>query len=75
VKVEKTRASRRSWLAAATTPCMTLPSLTGSCPSSASSWYSNPPLVERPMMGGRLKATIVAVLICWPSANILRISA
>ena len=36
----------------------------GSCPSSASSWYSKPPLVERPMIGGRLNGKTLAPRIC-----------
>ncbi len=54
VKVENTRLSRGSALAAASSPFICWPSTVASCPSSASSWYSKPPVVDRPMIGGRL---------------------
>jgi hypothetical protein len=41
----------------------------GSCPSSPSSSYSNPPVVESPMIGGRLNAITFALRICCPSAK------
>ena len=48
---------------------MTLPIAAGSCPSSPSSSYSNPPVVDSPMIGGRLNGMTVAVRICCASAN------
>ena len=54
---------------------MVLPICTGSCPSSASSWYSKPPEVDRPMIGGRLKAMMLASRIDAACANTSRIRA
>jgi hypothetical protein len=48
---------------------MTLFIAAGSCPSSPSSSYSNPPVVDSPMIGGRLNGMIIAVRICCPSPN------
>ena len=39
---------------------MTLAISAGSRPSRFSNWYSKPPLVDRPMMGGRLKGKMLA---------------
>ena len=75
MKVEKTRVSRGSRLAAASNPCITLFIAAGSCPSSPSSWYSNPPVVDSPMIGGRLKGMTVAVRISRPSPNTRAIKA
>ncbi len=69
MKVENTRVRRGSRLAAAIRPPITLASAAGSCPSSASSWYSKPPLVESPMIGGRLNGRILACRICDPAAK------
>ena len=54
---------------------MTLFIAAGSWPSSPSSSYSNPPVVDSPMIGGRLNGMTVAVRICCPSANTRAISA
>ena len=69
VKVENTRASRGSWLAAAIRPCVTLAISAGSWPSRFSNWYSKPPLVERPMIGGRLNGNTLAARICCAAPN------
>ncbi len=69
VKVENTRARRGSWLAAATSPCITLAISAGSRPSRFSSWYSKPPLVDSPMIGGRLKGNMLAERTCCTAPN------
>ena len=62
-------------MALATSPCITLFISAGSWPSSASNSYSKPPVVERPMIGGKLKGYTVAARTCWLSPNTFAISA
>ena len=69
VKVENTRVRRGSWLAAAIRPCITLAISAGSRPSRFSNWYSKPPLVDSPMIGGRLNGNTLAERICCDRAE------
>src|SRR6266446_2673022 len=69
VYVENTRARRGSRLAAARSPCTTLAMEAGSAPSRFSNWNSKPPLVDRPITGGRLKGKTIAVRICCAALN------
>jgi len=75
VKVEKIWPSRRSCRAAAMTPFITEARVGGSCPSSASSSYSKPPVVASPMIGGRLTAMMLAERIPAARPNTRPISA
>ena len=75
MKVENTRLIRGSLLAAASRPFIVWPSATDSCPSSASIWYSKPPVVDRPMIGGRLKGNTVAERTCCTAPKTWRINA
>src|SRR5437588_808827 len=74
-KVERRLVNAGSCLALATSTCMTRFIAEVSCPSKPSSSYSNPPVVDSPMIGGRLNGMTVAVRICCPSPNTFAISA
>ena len=67
--------SRGSALAAPIMPPITLPISAGSRPSRSSSWYSKPPLVESPMIGGRLNGNTIAERICCAAPNTRPITA
>ena len=55
-KVLNTRVSSGRWLAATTRPRMTPASSPTLPPARSWSWYSKPPVLPRPMIGGRLNA-------------------